>query len=166
MPSRLSRVFPNSVGGTSTGATVGFDGLLEGDEGLEGVVGVVGVVGLAGVVEVGGAGFRGLSRSGILNFIHSYSLADMGHRRLPEHISKTRTNWMWGIGAYGQLYAVVGRFVTIRPYRAFSIGMRLLTRPNPGGRFLGKMRLKARFICFLSMVLAVHEELMGGAVHE
>ena len=92
LPSRLSRVFPNSFGGVSTGATVGFDGLLEGDEGLEGFVGVDGVEGFGGVVEVGGAGFRGLSRSGILNFIPSYSLADMGHYRLPDYVSKTRTN--------------------------------------------------------------------------
>jgi hypothetical protein len=65
LPSRLSRVLPNSFGGSSTGATVGFEGLLEG---LEGFVGFVGVVGFGGVT-VGGAGFRGLKRSGILNFI-------------------------------------------------------------------------------------------------
>jgi hypothetical protein len=65
LPSKLSRVFPNSFAGSSTGATVGLDGLLEGLEGLAGVVGVVGVVGFV----AGGAGFRGLKRSGILNFI-------------------------------------------------------------------------------------------------
>ena len=67
MPSRLSRVFPNSFGASSTGATVGLEGLREG---VEGLAGVVGVVGWGGVVA-GGAGFRGLKRSGILNFILS-----------------------------------------------------------------------------------------------
>jgi hypothetical protein len=100
LPSRLSRVLPNSFGGSSTGATVGLEGLLEG---LEGLAGVVGVVGFGGVVA-GGAGFRGLKRSGILNFITVYSLADGGTTNFQE-LSARGVPTQGSVGARGNCRA-------------------------------------------------------------
>lgn len=84
----------------------GLVGLLEGLEGVVGVVGVVGCAGLGG----GGAGFRGFKRSGILNFIQSYSRADIRYGGFRGEFSKRRTNWARG---YRQLYALVGSLAKI-----------------------------------------------------